>query len=498
MPVTKQDFEAILHEKDRLLEQVRRDGTALLSNNDSPPYFFKFGQFQGIDFLLKVESHASKIDISCDRQKGIESQVTRFVLQYIDLLDAELIVFDDLTDGRHNAELYQLSEQAFTNKTNVYEPTYLIRLLDDCIKEALNFQAQRRKLFLINFGSNLSNMQRDAIVSKVKILSNESRNQSYFFIQITRFNSSRVIVDTIPKLVCSSIDFPLISTLECDGIISRINRKVQDEAIAAKKPKLKDDIDIFIGHYENGEDFSFRLGNVSECFHAMIGGQSGKGKTVLLNNIIANGMRSYKKDELQFILLDCKGTEFLEFRNAPKNRIPFTVSSSNIDDLHPIVHEILKIREEREHFLRDEMQCKSIDTYNERYPDKKMPRILIIIDEFQNLFSGSVRRDTEIENILIRNIVKTGRSYGMHLIVCTQTLGDGVKRSFLENIPMRVALGMTASQSTSFLSLRNDAAGNLPRGKAIVNAQNGETEANELVNIQNISESEIQNILANE
>ena len=88
--------------------------------------------------------------------------------------------------------------------------------------------------------------------------------------------------------------------------------------------------------------------------------------------------------------------------------------------------------------------------------------------------------------MLVNKIIRTGRSFGIHLIVATQSLGDGVRRSILDNIPLRIALGMNESQSNSFLSYNNNSAKNLERGLAIYNNSNGELDSNELIKVDKV------------
>ena len=63
----------------------------------------------------------------------------------------------------------------------------------------------------------------------------------------------------------------------------------------------------------SGVTFYFTLGHNSGSFSAIIGGQSGKGKTVLLNNIIAKGMEGYDEKELAYAIIDCSGVGFQQF-----------------------------------------------------------------------------------------------------------------------------------------------------------------------------------------
>jgi len=92
---------------------------------------------------------------------------------------------------------------------------------------------------------------------------------------------------------------------------------------------------------------------------------------------------------------------------------------------------------------------------------------------------------------LIKQILRIGRAYGVHLLCCTQSLGDGVRSSFLNNIPLRIAFQMTQDQSRSFLSTSNSAAEALKIGEAIYNEQDGLPNENILVKVDHLKSEDV-------
>ncbi len=52
----------------------------------------------------------------------------------------------------------------------------------------------------------------------------------------------------------------------------------------------------------------------------------------------------------------------------------------------------------------------------------EMPRLIVVIDEFQVLFSDSATKEKERVEAYLTTILKKGRSYGVHLILATQTM----------------------------------------------------------------------------
>jgi len=279
---------------------------------------------------------------------------------------------------------------------------------------------------------------------------------------------------------------------------NEISKKISLINLMAQSLKVKEEIifdinngiKIPIGKYNKKETY-FSLGHETTNYHGIIGGRSGKGKTVLLDNIISNGANIYNPDELRFVLLDMKGIEFNEYKNIP--HIQAFCSSSNIEDGLKIIEYLESELKNRENKFK-KVGASNIVEYKEK-SKSTLPRLLIIIDEFQNLFTGNYKTDAIVENILIKQILRLGRAYGVHLLCCTQSMGDGVRSSFLNNIPLRIAFQMTQDQSRSFLSMENKEAEKLKVGEAIYNEQDGILSENKLVKIDHLKNADINKIL---
>jgi hypothetical protein len=241
-----------------------------------------------------------------------------------------------------------------------------------------------------------------------------------------------------------------------------------------------------------GQTHYFTIGYESDNFHAIIGGQSGKGKTVLLNNIIARGIEAYSPDELRFVIIDCGGTGFQEFDNC--NSIQLMCRSSNVETCLKAV-EFIEQELARRETLFNLNKVSDLKQYINT-TGEVLPRLLCLIDEFHVLYTGKDKYSSYFDTVLVDRVIRIGRKFGIHLVTCTQSLGGGVRRSILDNIPLRIALGMTTDQSNGFLGLKNDAAANLDRGIAIYNAQNGNPSANKIVKVNYISSEDIERIIS--
>ena len=107
-----------------------------------------------------------------------------------------------------------------------------------------------------------------------------------------------------------------------------------------------------------------------------------------------------------------------------------------------------------------------------------LPRALVIMDEFQVLFSEEDRLAREAGRLLA-DIAKRGAAFGLHLLLATQSPGGPLAaylRPVYEQMALRIALGCTQpSVSQAILGEGNDAATRLIRaGDAIYNDRRGE------------------------
>ncbi len=109
-----------------------------------------------------------------------------------------------------------------------------------------------------------------------------------------------------------------------------------------------------------------------------------------------------------------------------------------------------------------------------------MPRVLLIVDEFQEFFTEDDRISQEAAQLLDR-LVRQGRAFGMHVLLGSQTLGGAytLARSTIDQMAVRIALQCSEADAHLILSDDNSAARLLSRpGEAIYNDANGLVEGN--------------------
>ncbi|WP_163534553.1 FtsK/SpoIIIE domain-containing protein [Helicobacter suis] len=198
-------------------------------------------------------------------------------------------------------------------------------------------------------------------------------------------------------------------------------------------------------HMEN--EILFEVGFSGSEAHTLIGGRSGSGKSNLLNVLIATLCFYYPPEEISLYLLDYKdGVEFNLYANPPLPQARLIAVNSSVLYGVEVLQHILEEKERRAKLFK-EIGAHDYTTYRKAH---KMPRIILVIDEFQTLFNG---KEKDIVEIYLGDIIRKGRSFGIHLVLSTQTL-SGVnlnKGQLLSQIGNRLALAMDEELSKTFL-----------------------------------------------
>lgn len=209
--------------------------------------------------------------------------------------------------------------------------------------------------------------------------------------------------------------------------------------------------------------------------HWMIGGRSGSGKTAFLINVLYGLCSRYGPDELMVYLLDFKeGVSFTEFVPTERDEswLPHARAVGVESDRE---YGLAVLRELDAEMTRRSVAYKKagVTRFRDLREHHRLPRILCVIDEFQVLLAGGDRLATEAVGLL-ESLARKGRSYGIHLILSSQTaLGVEAlyakRDSIFGQFPVRVAL----PGGGDVLEPTNDAAAGLPLGSAVINTAGG-------------------------
>lgn len=221
--------------------------------------------------------------------------------------------------------------------------------------------------------------------------------------------------------------------------------------------------------------------------NALIGGATGQGKSNLLLAILHGLAARYRPDELRMYLLDFRqGVELSSL--GPTAEDPTWLPHAEVLGLESdrefgmAVLEYLVAQFQVRSNMLTAAGAKSIVDYRED-GGTAMPRLLLVIDEFQMLFEGEdeiARRSVD----LVEQIARQGRGYGVHMILASQTIsgirglsvkGDAIFGQF----PTRLSLKNTPAESEAILGRGNKSAAELAyRGEIIANDNFGRPDDN--------------------
>jgi len=220
----------------------------------------------------------------------------------------------------------------------------------------------------------------------------------------------------------------------------------------------------------------------TSAYHALIIGQTGSGKSSLLHTIIMSSIVRYSADELSIFLVDFKrGVEFKIYANHVLNAFRAVAIESEREFGGSVLEYIDKEQERRKNLFTQE-DVSNLHDYRTK-TKKLLPRILLIIDEFQVLFS----KDNDIvgknaASYLTRTITQ-GRVFGIHVVLASQTMANigGLHQALWGQVGIRIALKCPPSDAKLILSENNNGvellAANEP-GLAVYNSDCGHPDAN--------------------
>lgn len=219
----------------------------------------------------------------------------------------------------------------------------------------------------------------------------------------------------------------------------------QDTSIVFIRELLEDDC------YKNftsnlafavGKDITgkVKVSDIAKMPHMLIAGATGSGKSVCINSLITSILYKSTPEQVRLLLIDPKVVELSIYNGIPHLLIPVVTDPKKASGaLNWVVQEMTeRYKKFAEYSVRD------LSRYNEFFndePEKKMPQILVIIDELADLMMVSPH---EVEDSICR-LAQMARAAGIHLVVATQRPSVDVITGVIKaNIPSRIAFAVSS------------------------------------------------------
>jgi len=310
--------------------------------------------------------------------------------------------------------------------------------------------------------------------------------------------------------VCERFTF-IPDTPPSEAFITQITGKVGRAAIEAGRVQVpfstitpaagsqdfwsrsaSEDLQVTIGRAGATRLQSFRVGR-GVAQHALVAGKTGSGKSSLLHTLITNLCLWYPPDQLDLYLIDFKkGVEFKPYvNNRPPHLRAIAIESDREFGLSILKRLDAMLDERGERFRAAGVA--NLAGYHGVAPNDPMPRVLLVVDEFQELF-GQDDQIAQAATLLLDRLVRQGRAFGMHVFLGSQSLSGaaGLPRGTMGQMAVRIALQCSENDSQLILGDENSAARLLTRpGEAIYNDQGGSLEANSLFQVAWLPDHEL-------
>lgn len=312
---------------------------------------------------------------------------------------------------------------------------------------------------------------------------------------LLRQNINNQYIETVNSAHLYSIYYKILNTVKTRKLLSlqndisfligvkKVKIEISDNAntICIRVPKAERDTvyfkDIVEQQYykENNAELKVVLGqntdgkiiikDLVDMTHLLIAGQTGSGKSVFLNTVIASIINNKNTD---FIMVDTKKVELSVYHNLNSLLFPVcTNCEQTIVALNWVVTEMTK-----RYSLFEKNGVRNIKEYNELHK-KKMNRIVIIVDELADLMMTSTK---EVEGLICR-IAQLSRASGIHLVIATQRPSHEILTGLLKaNLPTRIAFAVNTKVNSRVILDRNGAEELLGKGDMLFLNGNGDIE----------------------
>lgn len=178
--------------------------------------------------------------------------------------------------------------------------------------------------------------------------------------------------------------------------------------------------------------------------HILVAGTTGSGKSVWINQLILTLLLTKSPSELMFYMVDVKRVELSIYKKFPHVKSVITDADESISLLAK-----LKAEMERRYEILDINGFRNINAYNAKNPNKKIPYIVCVIDEYAEL----ALRNKDVHEY-VQEIAQLSRASGIHLIIATQDPRKEVIPPIIKsNLPSKI--GLRCSNVHSYMTFLN-------------------------------------------
>lgn len=190
------------------------------------------------------------------------------------------------------------------------------------------------------------------------------------------------------------------------------------------------------------------VSDLAKMPHMLIAGATGSGKSVCINTLIMSILFKANPDDVKLILIDPKVVELSVYNGIPHLLLPVVTDPKQASAA--LQWGVNEMTERYKRFA--DLGVRDLKGFNEKaasqgadVPEeerlKKMPQIVIIVDELADLMMVASK---EVEESICR-LAQLARAAGIHLIIATQRPSVDVITGLIKaNMPSRIAFSVSS------------------------------------------------------
>ena len=228
------------------------------------------------------------------------------------------------------------------------------------------------------------------------------------------------------------------------------------------------------GRFLLGEklDGSALRGDLSEpvSCHLLIGGATGSGKSVLLRAIVKSLVNYHPPELLQLTLVDPKRVSFAGLREGLAAHLAEPICHEAEEAVRILEDLVVEMDDRYARF--EEHRVEDLSQLTEEAGVTRLPRRVVVIDEFQDLMAAKATRGPFEQ--AIQRLGAKARAAGIHLVLATQhPTAKVIPSSIKANLTGRVALRVQDWQASKIILDRTGAEDLLGKGDLIADLGRG-------------------------
>ncbi len=210
----------------------------------------------------------------------------------------------------------------------------------------------------------------------------------------------------------------------------------------------KSKVSFAVGKNISGETVVF---DIAKMPHLLIAGATGSGKSVCINTIIMSILYKANPEDVKLIMIDPKVVELSIYNGLPHLLTPVVTDPQKAAGA--LKWGVAEMTRRYKKFA--DLKVRDMKGYNNKVkklnsdgqldeddkPFKKMPQIVIIVDELADLMMVA---KNEVESSIVR-LTQLARAAGIHLIIATQRPSVNVITGLIKaNMPSRIAFAVSS------------------------------------------------------